>query len=240
MAYKTIPLFLGTVSYQEGLRAQQQAFKEVLHNPNIGYILVCQHHPTVITMGKNAQSSSILTENTKLEQLDISIVHTDRGGDVTVHFQEQLMVYPILSLKSLQLGIKNFVRSVEKSVIDALLYYKISGCIFDKFPGIWVPQSSQGLSSPRFAKICALGFSVKRQITSHGLALNVSKNLEPFDHIIPCGISDSSKSITSVLSEIKADHPNLEDFKQTLSSRLLGSLANELSLSLQPLSSSLS
>lgn len=146
----------------------------------------------------------------------ITVVKSDRGGQITYHGPGQLICYVLLNLRRLNLTIKKLVYILEQSVIDLLKGYEIKSERRDNAPGIYVDQ----------AKIAALGLRVRKGCTFHGLALNVSMNLEPFSRINPCGFSGmqvtqiSDHNIDRSISEVS------DDLIKTLCSQLNYNLEN--------------
>jgi lipoyl(octanoyl) transferase len=108
---------------------------------------------------------------------DIPIVQTDRGGQVTYHGPGQLVIYLLISLREAGIGIRRLVTLMEESIIGLLATHGIDAEPRADAPGVYVGQK----------KIASLGLRVRRGCTYHGLALNVSNDLEPFQRINPCG-----------------------------------------------------
>lgn len=192
---------LGHIRYQQGLIAQKEAFEVVASDPSKAIFLICEHSPTVITIGHNGKKDSVIASQSTLRELGVEVVCTHRGGDATIHFVGQIVIYPIVSLKHLKLGVRKFIRLVESSVIGALANLGIPAFTLSSFPGIWVRDGQGG----QFLKLCALGFRVQRGITTHGIAINVSKDLSAFDLIKPCGLASVSHGVTSVLQMLTPD-----------------------------------
>ena len=109
-------------------------------------------HPPVITLGKNASIENILLSEEKLKQLGFSIIRSQRGGEVTMHMPGQLVVYPVLNLKKLCLGVKDYIHKLENIIIATLIDYKIKSETNEKYPGVWIGDK----------KICSLGVRIKR------------------------------------------------------------------------------
>jgi lipoyl(octanoyl) transferase len=117
---------------------------------------------------------------------DIPVLQVDRGGQVTYHGPGQLVVYPLLDLRRLKLGVREYVQRIEQAVIDTLDEWNIGAARRDGAPGVYVNG----------AKVAALGIRVRRGCTFHGLAFNVAMDLEPFRRINPCGFQ--GLQVTSV------------------------------------------
>ena len=109
--------------------------------------------------------------------MDIPVVNSDRGGQVTYHGPGQIVVYTLLDLNRLKIGVRQLVSILEQSIIDLLASYDVTSCAMRDAPGVYVSD----------AKIAALGLRVRKGCSFHGLALNVDMDLEPFSRINPCG-----------------------------------------------------
>jgi lipoyl(octanoyl) transferase len=136
-------------------------------------------HPPVFTLGLGADPSHVL------QQHDIPLIQTDRGGEVTYHGPGQAVAYLLVDLKrrTRRLYAREFVHGVEQAVIDTLLTYNLASERKPGAPGIYVAEGEyQG------AKIAALGLKIRASgCTYHGVALNVAMDLTPFSWINPCG-----------------------------------------------------
>ena len=172
---------LGQCSYKSSLEHQVRTHSKVLEQNLIDSIIFVEHEH-VYTLGKNADQNNILSNYSK----DVEIYNIDRGGDVTYHGPGQLVGYPIINIKNLNMSIGNYVHTLERVLINTLEEFGISAQIRDKLIGVWVSDE----------KIGAIGIRVKNGVTMHGFALNVNTDLSYFDGIVPCGI-DSCK-VTSM------------------------------------------
>lgn len=128
-------------------------------------------HPAVFTQGQAGKAEHLLAPG------DIPVVQTDRGGQVTYHGPGQLVVYLLVSLRDVGVGIRGLVSIIEQAIIDLLGARGIEAQARPDAPGVYVDGR----------KIASLGLRVRRGFTYHGLALNVSNDLEPFRRINPCG-----------------------------------------------------
>ena len=137
-------------------------------------------HPSVFTLGTNAELKNVLINEDNRTALNIELVHVDRGGDVTCHNKGQLVAYPLLNLKKRNLKPVEYVRMLENILINVLKKYNISGIQNPGTPGIWVGNN----------KIASIGISIKKGITSHGISLNINNDLNIFNYINTCGIQD--------------------------------------------------
>ena len=128
-------------------------------------------HDPVFTLGQAGKPEHVLMPG------DIPVLHVDRGGQVTYHGPGQLVAYPLLDLKRLKLGVRNYVCRIEQAIIDTLAEWNIQGARRAGAPGVYVGD----------AKVAALGIRVRRGCTFHGLAFNIAMSTEPFLRINPCG-----------------------------------------------------
>jgi lipoyl(octanoyl) transferase len=204
-------LYLGRISYQEGLAIQQQvivARKQDL----IADTLLLLEHPPVITLGRNAHRSNVIASDELLAQRGVELHEINRGGDVTYHGPGQLVGYPIIDLrgdlpgkKGPHLGPVDYVRLLEEVLIRTCGEFGVMTQRICKLTGVWTMAGG----SIREKKIAALGVHVSQGVTSHGFALNVTTDLREFEWIIPCGLTD--REVTSLELEADAAHtPTME------------------------------
>jgi lipoyl(octanoyl) transferase len=199
---KTIEIIeSGKTDYHEAWEFQKKLFNQVVDNRSQNYLILTEHNP-VITIGKTGSFKNLLTDPVHLKSSGIEVVEIDRGGDITFHGPGQLVGYPILDLSQFKRDIHWYLRSLEEVIIQTLLDFEIEGKRLPNLTGVWVKGK----------KICAIGVKVTRWVTMHGFALNVSTNLDYFNHIIPCGISDHG--VTSIFNQIG----NIVDQKDVINS----------------------
>ena len=161
-------------------------------------------HPPVFTQGQAGKAEHLLTTG------DIPVVQTDRGGQVTYHGPGQLVIYLLVSLREAELGIRRLVDLMEQSIIGLLDAYGIVAESRADAPGVYVDGR----------KIASLGLRVRRGCTYHGLALNVSNDLEPFRRINPCGYPGLEVTSTRQLG--------IADSRETLATELVERLSGLL------------
>lgn len=149
---------------------QMQAFTQQRSADTLDEIWLVQH-PPVFTLGRNGKREHVLAPG------DIPVIPIDRGGQVTYHGPGQLVAYLLLDIRRKGLGVRELVMVIEQSVIDLLAHYGVSALGNRDAPGVYVAGR----------KIAALGLRVSKGCTYHGLSLNVSMDLEPFQRINPCG-----------------------------------------------------
>lgn len=179
-------LNLGRCEYNKALQIQFDIL-EKRQKKEIDDTLIIVEHPAVITMGRNKGDSNLVVSEEELNSLGIQLVKSTRGGDITYHGQGQIVGYPIVDLRSLGMGVKEFVDHLEQVFIDLINdKYNMAAGRIDDHKGVWVEDN----------KITAIGLSVKHGVTMHGFAFNVNTNLSHFELIVPCGIE--TKGVVSI------------------------------------------
>ena len=160
---------LGRRAYEPVWHAMQ-AFTDARDEATPDELWLVEHDP-VFTLGQAGRPEHVLAPG------DIPVVRVDRGGQVTYHGPGQLVAYPLLDLRRLKLGVRDYVCRIEQAVIDTLGEWNIAGRRREGAPGVYVDG----------AKVAALGIRVRRGCCFHGLAFNIAMDLEPFHRINPCG-----------------------------------------------------
>ena len=179
----------GRVRYLEA-EAAMRAFTEARTPDTPDEIWLCEHE-SVYTQGVAGKADHVL------DARGIPIVATNRGGQVTYHGPGQVVAYPLIDLRHLNIYVKEYVYRLEHCVIKTLEHFGVTGHRVAGAPGIYVnladPFGHAALTGPRadpfagLGKIAALGIKVSRHCTYHGVALNVAMDLSPFSGINPCG-----------------------------------------------------
>jgi lipoyl(octanoyl) transferase len=163
-------------------------------------------HSPVYTLGQAGKPEHLLNPS------NIPVIHTDRGGQVTYHGPGQIMAYVLMDLKRSGLFIKALVNQLEESIIATLQSYGIdNACRKPGAPGVYVPGRTD------LAKIAALGLKVRNGCTYHGLALNLSMDLTPYDGINPCGYA-GLQTVCMADFGVKA---SWDDVAQTLADQIV-------------------
>jgi lipoyl(octanoyl) transferase len=157
-------------------------------------LFFCEHEP-VLTLGKSGKESNLLISEDLLSQRGISLYHTNRGGDITYHGPGQITGYPVFDLEYWNIGIRQYIYTLEEIIIRFLSLYGIEGRRLEGATGVWITQPAD-----KARKICAIGVKCSRYVTMHGFALNVNTNLDYFSLINPCGFTD--KGVTSLEKEL--------------------------------------
>ena len=178
--------WLGRREYREAWALQQTLAQQRLTGEISDTLLLLEHPPT-LTLGRGASAGDILASSETLARAAVSVVETDRGGDVTYHGPGQMVGYPILNLQEPphRPDLHAYLRALEEVLIRTLATYNIPAGRFPGYTGVWTQ-----LDTTHPKKIAAIGIKSSRWITQHGFALNVSTDLSHFDFIIPCGIRD--------------------------------------------------
>nr|WP_255783865.1 lipoyl(octanoyl) transferase LipB [Lysobacter chinensis] len=204
---------LGRRPYEPVWRAMQ-AFTDARTDATPDELWLVEHDP-VFTLGQAGKPEHVLMPG------DIPVIHVDRGGQVTYHGPGQIVLYPLLDLRRLGVGVKEYVCRVEQAMIDTLADWNIEAVRRDGAPGVYVGD----------AKIGALGIRVRHGCTFHGLAFNIAMDLEPFRRINPCGYA--GLQVTSMLD---LGGPSSPDAVKPV---LIGHLARLFGLRIQAVPSSL-
>lgn len=215
---------LGRTEYSEAWEIQKRLFEELLRQKREGapeeqYVLFVEH-PHVYTLGKSGHESNLLVNEQFLKQIGATYFHTDRGGDVTYHGLGQLVGYPILDLEHIGVSLRDYIWSIEESIIRTVAEYGITADRLEGATGVWLDPHS-----PRARKICAIGVKASHFVTMHGFALNVTTDLSYFSHINPCGFTD--KGVTSIEKETGL-RPTLEEVEERFAAHFSKILKIEL------------
>ena len=192
-------LDLGKSHYNDAWKLQKRLQSQRISGQIDDQLLLVEHFP-VYTLGKNTPREHLLTK----ESDNISIIQTDRGGDITFHGPGQLVGYPILDLNQYKRSITWYMRELEQLIIDVLKEYDINAERKKGLTGVWVKGK----------KIAALGVRISKWVTMHGFSLNINPDLKYYQGIIPCGIKDYG--VTSMADLLENDVPDMSEIKDTL------------------------
>lgn len=161
--------------------------------------LLYVEHPPVYTLGKSGSIDHLLMNEKQLAAGGFTYHKINRGGDITYHGPNQLVVYPIFDLDEFFTDVHRYVRCLEEVIIRTLADYGINNAYREAgYTGVWLPATDK---LPK-RKICAIGVHLSRWVTMHGLAFNVNPDLGHFNNIIPCGIAETDRSVTSLSKEL--------------------------------------
>jgi lipoate-protein ligase B len=180
---------LGSMEYQAAYQLQKSIHRQRVDG-KISDVLLLLEHPPTITIGKSGTLDNVLISKERLAREGMSLFFIDRGGDVTYHGPGQLVGYPILDLRERGKDLHRYVRSLEEVILRTLRDFSIDGNRDESHPGVWVHGE----------EVAAIGLSLRRWVSMHGFALNISNDLEHFSFINPCGFWDrEATSMSKVL-----------------------------------------
>ena len=207
---------LGLIDYKEAWDYQDRLFTSIIdtktrnrgvgadeQQPTTNYLLFCSH-PHVYTLGKSGHESNLLINEEGLKAKGATFYKINRGGDITYHGPGQIVGYPILDLDNFFTDIHKYLRFLEEAIILTLNDYGIAAGRIAGLTGVWLDHEEQ--KNPR--KICAMGVKCSRWVTMHGFAFNINTDLDYFNNIVPCGITD--KQVTSLAKELGREVPLAE------------------------------
>ena len=169
----------GLAGYEEILSLQQQLLADRQMDKIPNTILLVEH-PPIITLGARKNENKLLADEDTLKSRGIEIVAIGRGGGTTAHNPGQLVIYPIIKLKTLKLDVPEFVRRVEQLGLELLDTLGVIAHRQKGLPGLWVEKQ----------KIASVGIQIKKWVTMHGIAINICNDLTIFDYIVPCGLEN--------------------------------------------------
>ena len=195
MGLSHIILDLGLSDYNDTWKLQKKLQSKRILGEIEDHLLLVEH-PPVFTLGKNASKQHIINNSE-----DVSIIQTDRGGNITFHGPGQLVCYPILDLNHYKRSITWYMRELEQLIIDVLGEYDIKASRKKGLTGTWVKDK----------KIAALGVRISRWVTMHGFSLNINPDLNFYKNIIPCGIKEYG--VTSMAKIMGNEVPSMDEVK---------------------------
>jgi lipoyl(octanoyl) transferase len=230
---KTQFIDLGLIDYQKAWDYQTDLFNKILavksENRNRSeseqlatnnYLIICEH-PHVYTLGKSGDEKNLIISGSDLPSIGASFYHINRGGDITYHGPGQIVVYPVIDLENFFTDIHQYMRMLEEAVIQTLSEFNLQAGRIQGLTGVWLDVNN----SLKARKICAMGVKTSRWVTMHGLAMNVNTDLNYFNNIVPCGITD--KAVTSMEKELNSSL-DFQMVKEILKSRLASLFEMEL------------
>ena len=182
----------GLVPYGEAFELQKR-LERARHAGRVPDVLLLLEHPPVYTRGRRMEAGELPMGEQWYRAQGIDVVETDRGGRITYHGPGQLVGYPIMSLAPYRDDVQQYVRRMEAAIVASLADVGIEAGPIEGLTGVWTHE-------PR--KIASIGVHVSRGITTHGFAVNVNNDLQPFEWIVPCGIENCR--MTSVARELGA------------------------------------
>ena len=208
---------LGTLAYADAWARQEAAHAAVLAGGPERVLLV--EHPAVVTLGRRPGTERHLRATpAELAGRGVELVQSDRGGDVTVHGPGQLVAYPILRLADHGFTVSGYVHWLERVAVETLAAFGIAARADPAAVGVWVDDP--GVGQP--AKVCAIGVRIRRGVTLHGLAMNVTTDLRLFDLIVPCGLH--GRPVTSLAKLLGPAGPDVAAVKAAFAGRFTAML----------------
>lgn len=188
-------LDLPPTDYSQALALQRRAVQARREGCLARDLVVMLEHPPVFTLGRRGGRENLLVSEETLRAKGIAVVPIERGGDITYHGPGQLVVYPLIDLNAGHHSVVGFVAALEQAMVRTAAHWNVAARGDALHRGAWVGS----------AKLGSVGITVRRGITFHGLALNVSTDLTPFAWINPCGIQ--ACAMTTLAVETGEDVP---------------------------------
>jgi lipoyl(octanoyl) transferase len=205
----------GQIPYDQA-RQVQFALAAARQEGEVPDVLLLLEHPPVYTRGRRSKEAELPMGEEWYRSQGIEVCETDRGGAVTYHGPGQLVGYPIVSLAAYgnrsepeagkevaRMGVVDYVRGIEGVMIDSLAAHGVNAVPGEGLTGVWAGGR----------KIGSIGVHVSRGVTTHGFAINVNNDLQPFEWIVPCGIEGCR--MTSLARELGAEQ-DMDGFAATV------------------------
>ena len=171
------------IDYSDSLKRMKKRVELIQSGKAIEQVWLLQH-PPLYTAGTSAKDDDLIITDR------FPVFETGRGGQYTYHGPGQRVIYLMLDLHNYRQDVRMYISLLERWLINTLSHLDVNATRMDDRVGIWVP-TGQVSSKTKYEKIGAIGVRIRRWITSHGVSLNISPNLEHFSGIVPCGINDS-------------------------------------------------
>jgi len=199
---------LDTIEYRAAL-ALQERVRDARQASRIADTLLLLEHPPVYTRGRRSDPSELPMGEAWYLSQGIDVVDTDRGGRLTYHGPGQLVGYPIMAIDDVIAYLRTMERAIIAALADAGVAARARPADGPEFTGVWIGER----------KIASIGVHVRRGVTTHGFAINVDNDLQPFGWVVPCGLA--GVQMTSVLEETGArgDTPALPAVRRSVAAR---------------------
>ena len=195
-------VWLGEIAYREALELQL-SFLDRRADRRIPDTLLLLTHPHVYTLGRAGDDANLLVPRETLSREGIPVERVGRGGDITYHGPGQLVGYPIFRME--KPDVHRFVRSIEAALIDALRALRVEAWRIEGLTGVWAGER----------KIASIGVGIRKWVTYHGFALNVTTDLSYFRRIHLCGLK--GREATSI-AEVMGIAPPMEAVREVVAS----------------------
>lgn len=192
---------LGLIPHSEALARQAEA-ADCLRGGGPATLFLLEHPPT-ITFGRHSGEENLPFSADFFIARGVDLVKTSRGGNITCHFPGQLVVYPIMRVERKRGGVHGLVNGLEECVIRTLNRFGLNAARSNGRPGVWINERK---------KICSIGLAFKHWISSHGLSLNVARDLSLFESVTPCGLP--GVQATSIHRELDMERPTMPEVKR--------------------------
>lgn len=193
---------LGFIDYEKAYKVQKE-FVKLRKLSEIGDSLLVAEHPAVFTIGRTGKIENLLVADDFLKEHCIKILRVDRGGDITFHGPGQIVLYPIIDLKSRKTDLHEYLRGLEEVAITFLAEYAVTGRRVIGKTGVWIGDK----------KIASIGVGATGWVTYHGMSFNVNADLSFFSMINPCGLSNCR--VTNLSEELQRFVP-LSEVKEKI------------------------
>jgi lipoyl(octanoyl) transferase len=201
---------VGQVPYDDA-REAQKALERARQAGEIPDVLLLLEHPPVYTKGRRSDPAELPMGEDWYRMQGIEVTETDRGGLVTYHGPGQLVGYPIVDLSPYGSDVHDYIRRMERVMIESLGDHGVDADVIESLTGVWV-----GGRPPEGRKIGSIGVHVNKGVTTHGFAVNVNNDLQPFEWIVPCGIE--GVRMTSLCREVGAEQ-EMSDYMAAVTAR---------------------
>lgn len=223
---------LGRMDYHTASAVQEAALIDRLarrdspQDPTLlpATLLLVEHDPVITISRRPGVAQHLLAHPATLAARGVTTAATDRGGDITYHGPGQVVAYPIADLNLLRLRLHDFVRLLEAAVIDLCQPLALRAVRDPGATGVWI--APHGPEPSPLRKVAAIGIRVRRWVSTHGLALNVSTDLDHFALIVPCGLL--GRPVTSLARELGPACPTTAQAKDALAAALAARFAAAL------------
>ncbi len=204
MSAEILVVRCGIVPYEEA-RVAQRWLEGARQEGELPDVLMLLEHTPVYTRGRRSTDAELPMQAEWYEMQGIEVHDTDRGGRVTYHGPGQLVAYPIVSLKPYEDDVHEYVRRLERVAIESLGAHGVAAGTIEGLTGVWTEGEAPGPEAgPEAArKIGSIGVHVSRGVTTHGMAVNINNDLQPFEWVVPCGIDNCR--VTSLSRELGAE-----------------------------------
>ena len=193
------------VPYSLGDRVQDRLLDARAREEIPDTVLFLEHEP-VITLGRRGRDQFLLASRRELERRGIALATASRGGDITYHEPGQLVMYPILRLGAREADAHGYLANLEDIAVRTAAGFQVKACRREGMNGAWTAQG----------KIAAIGFRLKRWVTSHGMSFNVDPDLAAFDLIVGCGLV--GEPVSSLRAMLGKGCPSMAEVRSVMTS----------------------